>query len=58
MLKLNPEVEELTAMVPVATVQVGWVIVKVGTAGIGGCGLTVTLVGRLMTLIAFFEVTL
>ncbi len=33
---------ELTVMVPVATVQPGWVGVAVGCAGVGGCALTGT----------------
>jgi hypothetical protein len=44
-------------MVPVATVQVGWVLtLTVGAAGVTGCAFMVTLVAALVHPLAFLAV--
>jgi hypothetical protein len=58
-LKVNPVVEELTAIDPVATVQVGWLVaLVVGAAGLVGGEFTVTLFETLMHPLVFLAVKL
>ena len=57
-LKVNPVVEEVTVIVPVATVQVGCVTDAVGAAGVAGCAFTITLVGAEIHPAAFLAVRL
>ena len=58
-LKVNPVVEELTAMVPVATTQVGWAVaLAVGAAGLVGREFTATLVAALVQPLVFLAVKL
>ena len=58
MLKVNPVVEEVTVIVPVATLQIGCVTDAVGAAGVAGCALTVTLVAVEIHPAAFLAVRL
>jgi len=51
-------VGDVTVIVPVAVVQVGCVTVAAGAAGVGGCGLTVTLVAGEIQPSLFFTVML
>jgi hypothetical protein len=57
-LKLNPVSDEVTVMVPVATVQVGWVILTDGAEGVAGCAFTVTEVADEVQPELFLAVTL
>jgi hypothetical protein len=41
MLKCNPVILDVTLMVPVATVHVGWVTLTVGAAGLAGFAFTI-----------------
>ena len=43
-LKVNPVVDDVIFIVPVATVQVGCTVLTVGAVGVGGWAFTVTLV--------------
>jgi|DEB19_MinimDraft_2_1074335.scaffolds.fasta_scaffold401564_1 hypothetical protein len=56
MLKVNPAVDELTEMVPEATVQVGCVVTIEGVAGIAGAAFTVTAAAALMHPLVFLAV--
>ena len=57
MLKVNPDVADVTVIVPVATEHVGCVTTAVGADGVAGCAVTVTLVGPDTQPAAFFAVT-
>ena len=57
MLNVKSSVDEVTVIVPVATAQVGWVILAVGADGVTGCAFTVTLVTSLIQPAAVFAVT-
>ena len=59
MLKFNPVIDELTVIVPVATVHVGCAVaLAVGAVGVEGCAFIVTLVPLEIQLEAFLAVTL
>ena len=47
----------VTMIVPVANVQVGWINVAIGAAGVGGWALIVTLVPKEIHPPAFFALT-
>ena len=58
MLNVNPAVEEVTVIVPVAIAQVGCVILIAGAAGVTGCAFTVTVVATLIQPAAVLAVRL
>ena len=58
MLKLSPEVLEVTVMVAVAVAQVGWVMETVGAVGVLGWAFTLALVPDETQFDAFLAVTL
>jgi hypothetical protein len=58
MLKLSPEVLEVTVIVAVAVAQVGWVMETVGAVGVLGWEFTTAEVALETQFDAFFAVTL
>ena len=58
MLKLLPKIDDITFIVPVATVAVGWVTVKLGDPGVAGWEFTVTNLAAEMQPAAFFAIIL